>query len=121
MYQIFVTSELKMTNVNWNDNLSDPNSQRYIEMKQNVETELDKAFCNVSVISNGISESCTTLIYDFTQGSVNVLFYVFETVEISLVALQSLQSQILTNMKQSINSRGLGYYAVNESSVLIGK
>ena len=121
-YQIHikVPSELKITNVNWNNNLSDPSSQLAIEMKQNVETELDKAFCNVSVISNGISENCTTSIYGFTQGSVNVLFYLSEIIETSPVAFPN-QSQILTNMKQSIISGGLGYYAVNESSLSISK
>ena len=43
-----ISCEMEITNVLWNDSLSDPNSQKFIDMKAQLELGMDAAFCNDS-------------------------------------------------------------------------
>ena len=44
--EIKVESELKITSSPWNESLSDPSSDMFVEMKDDLEEKMDKAFCN---------------------------------------------------------------------------
>ena len=120
MYEITVESELKITNVPWNSNLSDSNSHAFIEMKIQVEKELDKAFCKKSIVENGVSKGCHVEVFGFSEGSVNVWFQINEVTELVGDNMPT-DAQTLSNMQQSLALGGLGNYAVNQSSVTISK
>ena len=48
MMKMVISCEMEITNVLWNDSLSDPNSQKFIDMKAQLELGMDAAFCNDS-------------------------------------------------------------------------
>ena len=114
MFQMVITSQLKITNVPWNDSLSNPSSELFIEMKEQLEMDLDTAFCNKP---NTIS--CHSGVLAFTEGSINVLFEIMNTIEEN--DLLPNQSAILADMQESIISVGIGTFTVNETSLMIGK
>ena len=119
MIEVIVESEFKITNVPWNNNLSDPNSQTFMEMKTQLETELENVFCNKSMVTGKESESCSIKVLGFTEGSINVLFQINDVVEISVNSLPN-DAQILSNMQQKI-SEGIGNYVISENSTSISK
>ena len=51
MFEMMIESELKITNIPWNDSLSNPNSQLFVEMKAQLETDMANAFCNNSMVN----------------------------------------------------------------------
>ena len=91
-----------------------------MEMKTQLEIELNDAFCNKSMVTGGVSENCHTKVSAFTEGSINVLFQINEIVEMSSNSMPT-DSHILTNMQQTMLSGGIGNYAINDSSVIISK
>ena len=119
MSEVIVESEFKITNVPWNNNLSDPNSQTFMDMKTQLEMELKDAFCNKSMVTGKESESCSIKVLGFTEGSINVLFQINDVVEISVNSLPN-DAQILSNMQQKI-SEGVGNYVISENSTSISK
>ena len=46
MIEVIVESEFKITNKVWNDNLTNPNSTEFIDMKETLEEDMEEAFCN---------------------------------------------------------------------------
>jgi hypothetical protein len=51
MFEMVIESELKITNIPWNDSLSNPNSQLFVEMKAQLEMDMGNAFCNNSMVN----------------------------------------------------------------------
>ena len=114
MVSLEIVSQLKITNVPWNDSLSNPSSESFIEMKGQLDMDLDTAFCNKP---NTIS--CHAEVLSFSEGSINVLFEIMNTIEENYMLPN--QSAILADMQESIISVGIGTFTVNETSLMIGK
>ena len=62
-----IESQLKITNIPWNDSLNDPNSEIFQDLKLNLEMELDKTFCNNSenINDNNGNITCYTEVIGF--------------------------------------------------------
>ena len=111
----------KITNMTWNNDLNYPNSQPFMDLKTGLEVEFNKTFCNMSIANSGNFESCYTEVKEFAPGSVYVLFDVNQMVEMYGMSEMLSESQILTNLQQSIVHVGTGNYEINETHVLISK
>ena len=120
-YQIVVEVATKITNITWNNDLGNPNSQPFMDLKTDLETEFDKTFCNISIASSGNFESCYTEVKAFAPGSVYVLFEVNQMVEMYGMSEMLSEAQILTNLQHSIMHVGTGNYEINENLVMISK
>ena len=111
-------AELKITNVPWNDSLSNPDSEMFKERKKDFEAEMDKTFCKES--NQTLNNSCNCEVAEFTEGSINVIFFI-----IRIESKQSMPTvaDILSSMKEEIVQSGgfIGDYAVNETSVKISE
>ena len=111
-------AELKITNVPWNDSLSNPDSEMFKERKKDFEAEMDKTFCKES--NQTLNNSCNCEVTEFTEGSINVIFVI-----IRIESKQSMPTvaDILSSMKEEIVQSGgfIGDYAVNETSVKISE
>ena len=75
----------------------------------------------MSIANSGNFESCYTEVKEFAPGSVYVLFDVNQMVEMYGMSEILSESQILTNLQQSIMHVGTGNYEINETHVLISK
>ena len=114
-------SEFKITNIPWNDNLSNPESEEFKERKEDLEAEMDKTFCKESnQTTKSMNNSCHTEVTGFTEGSINVIFFI---IRIELKQLMPTIADILASMQEEIMQSGgsIGDYAVNETSVKISK
>ena len=109
-------SELKITNIPWNDSLSNPYSEMFKERKEDLEAEMDKTFCK----AKNVNHSCHTEVTEFTEGSINVIFFI---IRIESEQLMPTTADMLASMKEEIVQSGglIGDYAVNETSVKISK
>ena len=112
--EMVIESELKITNIPWKDDLNDCSSEMFNELKFELEYELNKIFCNES----NITTSCGTEVRSFTEGSVNVLFFItkieFENVLPTL-------TEILNEAQKIIASDGMGKFVVQENSLVMSK
>ena len=134
------SSELEITNVVWTDSLSNPNSQKFIDMKAQLELGMDAAFCNdsTSIIilnNNETTKRCYTEVSSFTEGgSTNVMSrsmsglsmsngvnVQFELHIIEPADSLPLQDEIMANMLGAINSTGMGNFSVDANSLVISK
>ena len=111
---------MKITNIPWNDSLNDPNSEIFQDLKLNLETELDKTFCNYSEnVRNGNGNiTCYTKIIGFNEGSINVKFRIIRIV--SMDAMPS-ADKIFTEMEEILVSNGIGNFEVDETSFELRK
>ena len=108
-----IKSELKLHDT-WNDSLSDPNSQSYAQLKEQLEAAMNITFC-----TNQISiYTCHVKITGFTEGSINVLFEIIKTEPAGGLPTVA---EILASMNEAIASGGIAGFAVDESSVKISK
>ena len=110
--------ELKITNIPWNDSLTDPESKAYMDLKSDLEDDMDESFCSKPSKTNESENStCHTRVIGFSQGSINVFFLIIKSeVANSLPIL----SEVLTTMLEALNSVGLGEFIVDKTSVKIG-
>ena len=94
-------AELKITNIPWNDSLSNPDSEMFKERKKDFEAEMDKTFCKES--NQTLNNSCNCEVTEFTEGSINVIFVI-----IRIESKQSLPTvaDILFSMKEEIVQSG---------------
>ena len=83
MFEMMIESELKITNIPWNDNLSNPNSQLFVEMKAQLEVDMDNAFCNNSMVNRMSCEQsamfCSIVYYFFHINQDHSTFLVIST------------------------------------------
>ena len=113
-----VESELKITNVPWNDSLSDTNSTEFVQLKDQLEAEMDMAFCN-STSSVNDNADCYTEVTGFTEGSINVIFII---IRIEVFKFLPAIDEILADMQIAVaTSGGIGNFEVEESSVIVSK
>ena len=114
-------AELKITNIPWNDSLSNPDSQTFKERKEDLEAEMDKIFCKESnQTAKNMNNSCHTEVTEFTEGSINVIFFIIRIESAQL--LPTIADTLASMQEEIVQSGGLiGDYAVNETSVKISK
>ena len=114
-------AELKITNVPWNDGLSNPDSEMFQERKKDFEAEMDKTFCKESnQTAKNMNNSCHTKVTEFTEGSINVIFFIIRIESAQL--LPTIADTLASMQEEIVQSGGLiGDYAVNETSVKISK
>ena len=62
MIEVQIDSQLRITDLAWNESLSDPNSQMFIEFKDQLEFDLTVTFCKES--------HCHIEVTGFSEGSV---------------------------------------------------
>ena len=118
--EIVVESELKITNVPWDDSLSNPNSTSYTELKEQLEIDMDKTFCKGSETTKTQSNSsCHTEVSGFTKGSINILFLIIRIDHTEDVL--PTEEEILSNLQEAIVSDGIGNFSVSETSLIISK
>ena len=134
------SSELEITNVVWTDNLSNPNSQTFIDMKAQLELVMDAAFCNdlTSIIilnNNETIKRCYTEVSSFTEGGSNNVHsrsmsglsmsngvnVQFELHIIEPADSLPLQDEMMADMLGAINSTGMGNFSVDANSLVISK
>ena len=135
-----VSSELEITSVVWTDSLSNPNSQKFIDMKAQLELVMDAAFCNdptsiIILINNETIKRCYTEVSSFTEGGLNNVMsrsmsglsmsnginVQFELHIIEPADSLPLQDEIMANMLGAINSTGMGNFSVDANSLVISK
>ena len=122
--EIKVESELKITSSPWNESLSDPSSDMFVKMKEDVEEKMDKAFCNNTdtTVSHG-NDSCHTEVTGFSEGSINVFFFI---IRIELKQFLPSVAEILADIKLAIVVNSgidgtIGEFEIDEESVKISK
>ena len=118
--EMAVESELKITNVPWNESLNDSNSTEFVQMKTQLEADMDMAFCNNTLsLNDSESTDCYTEVTGFTEGSINVLFLV---IRIEIYRLLPVIDDILADMQLAVTAGGgIGNFAVDKSSLVISK
>ena len=141
MMKMVISSELEITNIVWTDGLSNPNNQQFIDLKAQLELDMDSAFCNESssiiiLNNNETTKRCYTEVSSFTEGGgsnnamsrsmsglsmsngVNVQFelHIIEPAD-SL----PLQDEMIADMLGAINSTGMGNFSVDANSLVISK
>ena len=110
--------ELKITNIPWNDSLTDPESKAYMDLKSDLEDDMDESFCSKPSKTNESENStCHTRVIGFSQGSINVFFLI---IKIEVANSLPILSEVLTTMLEALNSVGLGEFIVDKTSVKIG-
>ena len=122
--EIKVESELKITSSPWNESLSDPSSDMFLEMKEDLEEKMDKAFCNNTdtTVSHG-NDSCHTEVTGFSEGSINVFFFI---IRIELKQFLPSVAEILADIQLAIVVNSgidgtIGEFEIDEESVKISK
>ena len=115
-----VESELKITDVQWNDNLTDPGSEMYQEMQDDLEEEMNVAFCNEDTTLDTADNdaTCSVAVTNFTEGSVNVIFEMSR-----LASNDSLPSEeeLLVEMQDRITKKPMKKFAVDKKPLKISK
>ena len=122
--EIKVESELKITSSPWNESLSDPSSDMFVEMKEDLEEKMDKAFCNNTdtTVSHG-NDTCHTEVTGFSEGSINVFFFI---IRIELKQFLPSVAEILADIQLAIVVNSgidgtIGEFEIDEESVKISK
>ena len=122
--EIKVESELKITSSPWNESLSDPSSDMFLDMKEDLEEKMDKAFCNNTdtTVSHG-NDSCHTEVTGFSEGSINVFFFI---IRIELKQFLPSVAEILADIQLAIVVNSgidgtIGEFEIDEESVKISK
>ena len=118
LVEMVFEGELKITNIPWNDSLNDPESKAYMDLKSDLEDNMDKSFCSKPSITNESDNStCYTRVTGFSEGSVNVFFLI---IKIEVANSLPILSEDLTSILEALNSVGLGEFIVDKTSVKIG-
>jgi hypothetical protein len=122
--EIKVESELKITSSPWNESLSDPSSDMFLDMKEDLEEKMDKAFCNNTdtTVSHG-NDTCHTEVTGFSEGSINVFFFI---IRIELKQFLPSVAEILADIQLAIVVNSgidgtIGEFEIDEESVKISK
>ena len=122
--EIKVESQLKITSSPWNESLSDPSSDMFVEMKEDLEEKMDRAFCNkTDTTVSHANDSCHTEVIGFSEGSINVFFFI---IRIELKQFLPTVAEILADIQLAILvSAGIedtiGEFDIDEESVKISK
>ena len=140
MMKMVISSELEITNVVWTDSLSNPNNQQFIDLKAQLELDMDSAFCNESssiiiLNNNETTKRCYTEVSSFTEGGSNNVMsrsmsglsmsngvnIQFDLHIIEAADTLPLQDEMMAYMLGAINSTGMGNFSVDANSLVISK
>ena len=140
MMKMVIASELEITNVVWTDSLSNPNNQQFIDLKAQLELDMDSAFCNESssiiiLNNNETTKRCYTEVSSFTEGGSNNVMsrsmsglsmsngvnIQFDLHIIEAADTLPLQDEMMAYMLGAINSTGMGNFSVDANSLVISK
>ena len=122
--EIKVESQLKITSSPWNESLSDPSSDMFVEMKEDLEEKMDRAFCNkTDTTVSHVNDSCHTEVTGFSEGSINVFFFI---IRIELKQFLPTVDEILADIQLAIVvwdgiPGTIGEFGIDEESVKISK
>ena len=117
-----IESELKITDVEWNNNLTDPDSEMYLEMQNNLEEDMTEVFCDDenSTFAMVANDTCSIEVTNFTEGSVIVHFFLTK-MELNSTMQNKADSDFLAEMGEKINKKGLKKFKVDKKSLKISK
>ena len=108
LVEVSIESELKITDVEWSDNLTDPDSEMYLEMQDDLEGDMTDVFCDDenSTFAMVANDTCSIEVTNFTEGSVIVHFSLTK-MELNSTLQKKADSDILAEMGEKMNKKGL--------------
>ena len=120
LVEVAIESELKLTDAQWNDSLSDSESDYFTEMQYGLEDEMTEIFCTEinSTLESVDNETCTVEVTGFTEGSVNVQFTV-ERLEMN--SSLPTDDELVADMQNKMAKKGFKKFAVDKKSIKISK
>ena len=120
LVEVVIESELKLTDAQWNDSLSDPESEYFTEMQYDLEDDMNEVFCTEtnSTMETLDNETCTVEVTGFTEGSVNVQFTV-ERLEMN--SSMPTEDELVADMQNKMTKKGFKKFAVDKKSIKISK
>ena len=92
--------------------MSNPNSQTFAELKEDLEAAMNITFCTNQINPH----TCHVHVTGFREGSINVLFEIIKTEPAGSLPTVA---EILASMNEAIASDGIAGFALDESSVTI--
>ena len=119
LVEVVIDSELKITDVEWSNDLNDPESEMYIEMQNDFEEDMELILCD-EVNSTLQNDTCSVQVTGFTEGSVNVLFSLIKIV-LEILEIEKDDADILAEMAEKISTKGMKKFKVDEKSLKISK
>ena len=122
LVEMVIESELKITDIEWNNNLTAPDSEMYLEMQNNLEEDMTDVFCDDknSTFAMVANDTCSIEVTNFTEGSVIVHFSLTK-MELNSTLQKKADSDILAEMGEKINKKGLKKFKVDKKSFKISK
>merc|ERR1712064_265001 len=117
---ISIESELKITDVEWSDNLTDPDSEMYLDMQNELEGDMTDVFCDdehgtFAMVDN---DTCSIEVTNFTEGSVIIQFFLTK-MELNSTLQKKADSDFLAEMGEKMNKKGLKKFKVDKKSLKI--
>jgi hypothetical protein len=122
LVELVIDSELKITDVEWSDNLTDPDSEMYLEMQNDLEEEMTAVFCDEenSTFAMVDNNTCSVEVTNFTEGSVNVMFSITK-MDLNSTLQSKDDADILAEMEEKLNKKGMKKFKVDKKSLKISK
>ena len=122
LVEVSIESELKITDVEWSDNLTDPNSEMYLEMQNDLEGDMTDVFCDDenSTFAMVDNDTCSIEVTNFTEGSVIIQFFLTK-MELNSTLQKKADSDFLAEMGEKMNKKGLKKFKVDKRSLKISK
>ena len=119
---ISIESELKITDVEWSDNLTDPDSEMYLDMQNELEGDMTDVFCDDenSTFAMVDNDTCSIEVTNFTEGSVIIQFFLTK-MELNSTLQKKADSDFLAEMGEKMNKKGLKKFKVDKKSLKISK
>ena len=77
LVEVSIESELKITDVEWNDTYTDPDSEGALELQDALERDMTDLFCDDenSTFAMVDNDTCSIEVTNFTEGSVIIQFF----------------------------------------------
>ena len=115
-----IESELKITDIDWSDNLTNPDSEMFLEMQDDLEEEMTLLFCDEanSTFELVENDTCSVEVTNFTVGSVIVGF---SLTKLELSSEVEEEADELDRMREKISKKGMKKYKVDKESLKISK
>ena len=124
LVELVIDSELKITDVEWSDNLTDPDSEMYLEMQNDLEEEMTDVFCDEVEVNSTFSlvdnSTCSIEVTAFTEGSVIVAFFLTK-MDLNSTLQSKDDADILAEMEEKLNKKGMKKFKVDKKSLKISK
>ena len=120
LVEMVIESELKITDIEWNNNLTAPDSEMYLEMQNNLEEDMTDVFCDDknSTFAMVANDTCSIEVTNFTEGSVIIQFFLTK-MELNSTLQKKADSDFLAEMGEKMNKKGLKKFKVDKKSLKI--